>query len=710
MGTPSSHSSVAGKFWAFTGGIPQHPLSPAYHLGLAGVAAFMVLLPILYLGLVGLFFWLVYAFAVGQLGFGLPAMGGQVSLISLLLYLAPLPFGLVILFFMIKPLFAFRRDPVVPIRLRPDYEPKLFGFIQELCQVLRAPEPHRIEVDMEVNASARFSYGFWGLLTNQLTLTIGLPMAANLSASELSGVLAHELGHFAQGAAMRATYIIRAINRWLLKVVYERDAWDIRLDEWGRKSVVAGLFIVPTQMVLWLIRKLLLGFRVAAYWVSNFMMRQMEFDADALECRVAGSSAFATTSQRLLQISEGWDRVVGGQQAAYRSRRLVDNLPALTRIETARLPYETLLGLEKARADEKATWRDMHPSYSARVAAATRLNAPGILTVEGPAAAFFEDFDALCRKATMAFYRDECGIDLAGIDLKSLDHMASEAGLRNAAAQSFDAFFGPLLSPANLLVLGMVPSVSLEEARQCHREAVAAHLAVPDAMKKRAAELAEAYCKEVLAAQATSLMRAGFRVAPSAFGLPAGLDPTAALQKAISNTQAARAVLTPAMEAARNRLLWALAGAVALRGGEPEVREAEELASMLSAMRFFQASPWLLTLRRDVVALDLLLQSSTETDAMIRAEIERLDQSIATALREIHVHSAQAEFPFEHARGRVKLSEYFASDIIHPQPVVHRLILAQALLEGAFELYHRVLSRLVVVAQGMESHWNQNAS
>jgi Zn-dependent protease with chaperone function len=36
-----------------------------------------------------------------------------------------------------------------------------------------------------------------------LVLVIGLPLAAGMSMRQVAGVLAHEFGHFAQGAGMR---------------------------------------------------------------------------------------------------------------------------------------------------------------------------------------------------------------------------------------------------------------------------------------------------------------------------------------------------------------------------------------------------------------------------------------------------------------------------------------------------------------------------
>jgi Zn-dependent protease with chaperone function len=69
-------------------------------------------------------------------------------------------------------------------------------------------------LDLQVNASASFRRGFLSLFSRDLTLTIGLPLVAGLTVRQLGGVLAHEFGHFAQGAGMRLTFVVRSVNAW----------------------------------------------------------------------------------------------------------------------------------------------------------------------------------------------------------------------------------------------------------------------------------------------------------------------------------------------------------------------------------------------------------------------------------------------------------------------------------------------------------------
>ena len=84
-----------------------------------------------------------------------------------------------------------------------------------------------------VDATASFRLGAAGLLGQDMTLTIGLPLVAGLSMRQFAGVLAHEFGHFSQGAGMRLTYVIRRVNGWFFRVVYERDRGTWR---WRRRQ------------------------------------------------------------------------------------------------------------------------------------------------------------------------------------------------------------------------------------------------------------------------------------------------------------------------------------------------------------------------------------------------------------------------------------------------------------------------------------------
>lgn len=113
--------------------------------------------------------------------------------------------------FLLKPIFTRRPQPPKPLEILPQSEPLLFEFVQRICKLLAAPEPSRILVDFQVNASASIP-GFMGLLLGRYDLTIGLPLAGCLALPEFAGVVAHEVGHFSQRAGLRSYFLIERIQ------------------------------------------------------------------------------------------------------------------------------------------------------------------------------------------------------------------------------------------------------------------------------------------------------------------------------------------------------------------------------------------------------------------------------------------------------------------------------------------------------------------
>lgn len=277
----------------FTGEIAPVRLPISYRFGVFLVAFVMVLLPLIYIGLIVLAGYGIYYHAVNHTGIFEAARGGRSGFFALLIYVAPMVIGGILVAFMIKPLFS--RPPRDSRRrsLTREGEPLLFAFVDRVCEAVGSARPKRIDLDCQVNASASFRRGMLSFLGNDLVLTIGMPLVAGLSVQQFGGVLAHEFGHFSQGAGMRLTYVIRSIAFWFQRVVYERDSWDEWLHETARSiDLRIGWILFLAQLFVWITRKILFGLMVIGYAVGGFLLRQMEFDADRYEARLAGSEAF----------------------------------------------------------------------------------------------------------------------------------------------------------------------------------------------------------------------------------------------------------------------------------------------------------------------------------------------------------------------------------------------------------------------------------
>jgi len=308
----------------FAGVITRSRPSVLYQLGLIVVAFLMVLLPAFYVGLILLAGWGVWYHATNDFFI---LQRGSGLWFRLLFYFGPIVVGLIVILFMVKPLFAGRRPAPPAMALDVEQERLLFAFIGRICRLVGAPRPRRVEVNCAVNAAAGFRLGAASLFGQDMTLTIGLPLVAGLSMRQFAGVLAHEFGHFSQVAGMRLTYVIRQINGWFFRVVYERDGWDLELDRAAAADFRVGVVWHAARGCIWLTRRILWVLAHAGHAVSCFMLRQMEYDADRYGCKVAGSVTVRETMFRLAELNVATSAAYAALRGSWRAQRLPDSLP-----------------------------------------------------------------------------------------------------------------------------------------------------------------------------------------------------------------------------------------------------------------------------------------------------------------------------------------------------------------------------------------------
>jgi Zn-dependent protease with chaperone function len=413
----------------FDGPVPKTRVSILYRLGLCIVAFTMVLLPIIYVALIGLagagvYWWATYGtFLFSGRG------GGRVMILKIILYIAPLFAGMVLLLFMVKPLFARRPKGAQPLALNPASEPVLFAFIAKICDTVGAPFPKRIDLDCNLNAAASFRRGLWSLFGNDLVLTIGLPLVAGLNVTQFAGVLAHEFGHFTQGFGMRLTYIIRSVNGWFARLVYERDAWDLMLEEWaetedGRVAIV----VASARFAVWCSRLVLKMLMYLGHAIGCFMLRQMEFDADSYEIKVAGSEAFEACTRRMHVLSHVTELTYKKMRVGWNlSKELPENFSAYLLRTDTELREDQRTRIEDTIGLDKSGLFDTHPSNGDRIRAARRAADPGVFRCDRPATVLFSKFDVPAKHVTMLHYSDDLGIPVGLARLVPLREIPSPA-------------------------------------------------------------------------------------------------------------------------------------------------------------------------------------------------------------------------------------------------------------------------------------------
>ncbi|HJL16626.1 MAG TPA: M48 family metallopeptidase [Sandaracinaceae bacterium LLY-WYZ-13_1] len=266
--------------------VPEDLLRPTtrYRLQVAIVLTSLFVFLAFYLGLVAASGWLVFealVYPVGSVGLG-----------TILLKLGAV-FSTGMLFaFLVKGLFKIDRpDRAGLIEVTEDEEPKLFAFIHRLVEETGAPMPKHVYLSPEVNAAVFYDSSILSLLLpTQKNLLIGLGLVNALNLSELKAVLGHELGHFSQGTMRLGSYVYVA-NHVIGDMVFRRDGWDDLLDAWRRQDLRIAVFGWILSAIVWAVRKALeLMFR-GINVVNAALSRQMEFDADRMAVRVAGSDA-----------------------------------------------------------------------------------------------------------------------------------------------------------------------------------------------------------------------------------------------------------------------------------------------------------------------------------------------------------------------------------------------------------------------------------
>jgi Zn-dependent protease with chaperone function len=592
---------------AFTGTIKPNRVSFTYWVTLAGVAFAMVMLPTIYLAIIGLTGYGIAAHAIHDKW--MLTSGFVVAL----LYFIPLIAGLILLLFLVRPLFARREKAPEAITLAIEGELVLFALIAEICRQIRAPMPSRVEVDCDVNASARLRRG---LLSRDLVLTIGLPLAACLEMRQFAGIIAHELGHFAQGAGMRLVFIVRSINGWFARILEEEDSFANPLERLARRIGLFAIVLVLAQWAMWLAREVMMVLVRAGHEMSALLLQQMEFDADRYEAKISGSEAFAETIEMLQRVRHAAHSANADLWQNGSFKKLPDDLPLLIKLRAA-IPLSAearaeIADIVQAHAQDRFS---THPPDAARLSAAQALNEPGVFHLRRPASELFADFTALSHKATLhAFTHNKvCDLAIATIvpaaDLE--DAMREHTRRRDAVRR----FYGEV-SIANRPLFDQAPAGAIDETmpliaqwRQAKEQAQQL-LAVAESASR---ECLENQARIGALTVAINLLRAGFMINATEFHLPAkdsigSLHDTAIeeLDKSLASQSALASSLEPFIAATRARILSAveLLEAEHFEGPKERGREARRLIATCSAID--QQWPSIYEAQADLMAADTL--------------------------------------------------------------------------------------------------------
>ncbi|HEV3235848.1 MAG TPA: M48 family metallopeptidase, partial [Gemmataceae bacterium] len=276
-----------------------------FRLQVLAVLFSLFLFLVLYVGLLALSGWALY--------WSITVSFGKLIVVKLLLIFLS---GLLFLY-LLKGLFKRdRSEKTLRVEITPADNPRLFAFIEQLCQETQAPRPHRVYVSPEVNAAVFYHESFLSLfLPTPKNLLLGLGLANMLNLSEFKAVLAHEFGHFAQRSMKLNAYVYQA-NRIISDIVYGRDWLDDFLIRVKYSESWLVLPIWGLVGLLWLVRKVLGVLFRSINGLSSGLSRQMEFNADLVAVGVVGSEAAVHALAKTMIASECWDQALSDLRAA----------------------------------------------------------------------------------------------------------------------------------------------------------------------------------------------------------------------------------------------------------------------------------------------------------------------------------------------------------------------------------------------------------
>jgi Zn-dependent protease with chaperone function len=691
---------------AFEGRIAPVKVPLLYRLGLLVVAIIMVVLPLVYVGLISLFAYALYYHAV----YDITIFKGTSAKAALVGYLAPLVAGGILLLFMIKPLFARAKKTEKPRAISRKDEPLLFAFVERVCLAVGAPMPTEIRLACDINASASFREGFFSLFGNDLVLTIGMPLAAGLSLRQFAGVLAHEFGHFAQHAGMRMTYVIRAVNFWFVRVVYERDDWDEWLTAASKENDIRiGIVFYIARFFVWITRKVLFVLMIIGHTASCFMLRQMEFDADRYEAWLAGSNEFATTMKRLPVLNVASQLAHSDLKESFNEGRLADNLPALIVASERKLTPEIHKKIDENSRAAKTKLFDTHPADPDRIANVQSQAQPGQFIVDLPATALFSDFTRTSRDATADYYKDILGPAIHKVKLFPVEEMLSTRSQEEESQKALARFFQ---EPVSILRPVPLPSIVLAAPNPAE-ESVSAIASMRENMATLlpAYKSASAGYKEtVKRLQAANVLLLPAKVNLEEMDLPKMKKEAAGdvRRKAEQDREKLGAELTPYEQAAGERLSAALnllkIPEIAAKIPDAEKRCAEAARLLPVTVLVGRMLPDLVELQNALMALGVLISDfkGHEEDEAYIGTVKTRASSLRARLKPIYDKLGSVEYPFDHAQGKITLQKFTIAGVPSAMDISELGNASEQMLDKMLTLYFRMLAHLAESAEKAE--------
>ena len=698
---------------AFRGKIEPIKTPTLYKISLILVSLTMALLPLIYFSLVALLGYGVFYYAT-HFFVWFPGRSG--IYLRVFLYAVPLIVGTVATLFLIKPLFAKPYQAEDDLIVTRKSQPLLFSFVRRITEAVGAPFPAVIAINNQVNASASLRHGLGSLFSNKLTLHLGFPLLAGMSLNQVAGIMAHEFGHFSQKAGMRLSFVIRSINYWFLRVVYERDVWDHRLDTWQRESdfaiVSVGLFI--SKGMIWLSRRLLRVLMYLGERVSFLLMRQMEFDADRHEVRLVGAKVFTASAYDLAYLHWAAEEAFADQGLFFEQGKLCDDFAGLVAFHRSQLTADSRKQLNLEVEKGNTRWDDTHPCDRDRITSVRNENANPVFSFDAPARILLRDFKKLCQTATKADYSKTLGDELKENTLRPLTEMKAHAVATSANERSLDTYFGPFFHSRTLIVPQSpktVPGNATEaraafEALEKERNEIALELGKNLRILERLDERAS------VQSQAAHLLAGGVEVDTRVF-MVAQSDPETVARERERTSKKQDQVLKwiKSVEPIIGKRLGLALVMAKLRGMDQRLddhaksilKRREDLLRIHKALTIIQDAVGTLSNDSDLlrVCLDNLVDPEFQT--LLITQIDKIRRNVYATMVSILEQLRGLPLHLEHTNTHLDLAAYLLKQLPMREDSWAVLDSALDLIDNCDLVHRRVLANLTYLAEAVEA-------
>jgi len=447
--------------------------------------------------------------------------------------------------------------------------------------------------------------------------------------------------------------------------------------------------------------------------ISCFMLRQMEYDADSYEAKVAGSDAFESTASRLRLLNIATQVAYNDVRQSWAGNRLPENLPLLIDHKASSLPPEVHQKLSQAASLEQTKWFYTHPCDSDRIQAVRRGNQPGVFQLTQPATGLFSEFAELAKAVTRHHYEKNFQLQFTDQNLISSEEMLRES----AASAQTDALvkhyygtvnvsFKPLLTTGNSPPLDSHEAITAWQAARKETDCLRADAQTISAecagQHERLADLIAAH----------RLGTAGFRVNQEALGLPehaaSPREQESATRFAIEETSTAISErlqkLEPFIKALRQRATLALQ----LATGEGAVGEAERSGELAQIAQLVAAvgveMPRAQEIGSRLRAFSLLAQNR-DNGAHAAAVDKTLSQTVSelqALLGGIQERLSSFPYPFPNARGQMSIAAYLRSEKPSDNLWHQTYLDSDSHVDRLFALNYRLIGRFLELTNAAE--------